>query len=232
MMLAELTELLAHVPSGSRSADFGLATIDENVLGKATASTRRLTHQRLVELYGLDPSVPLFRILGRLWGIETAARPQLALLCALARDPLLRATADVVLDLAPGQELSRARMLETLQGATGDRLNEAVSDKVARNTASTWTQSGHLAGRVRKVRQHVRGTAAAMALALWLGWVEGRTGELLLRSSWARVLDESPSELLQLAIQAKQMGLVRLRLAGGVVEIDPSVLDPLQALAR
>ena len=232
MMLTELTETLAHVSLGSPRDAFAEAIVENNILGKSTASTRGLTYQRLGELYGLDPSVPLFRVLDRLWRIEPAARPHLALLAALARDPLLRATAEVILSLAPGEELSRTKMVDAIRGATDNRLNAAVCDKVARNVASTWAQSGHLTGRVRKIRQLVTPSPTAAAFALWLAWIEGGSGEKLLRSMWARLLDRSPSELLQLSLAAKQMGLIRLRTAGGVIEIDPLPLDPVQAMAR
>src|SRR5690606_27218112 len=75
IMLAELTELLATVPDSSTRKDYAKAIIDENALGKNTASTRRLTNQRLGELYGLDPKIPLCRVLRRLWAIDEAGRP-------------------------------------------------------------------------------------------------------------------------------------------------------------
>ena len=105
MMLRELTELLAVMPRGATQEDYGSAIVDENILGKDTSSNRRYTRQRLSELYGLDPSLPMFRVLLRLWNLDEDGRPLLALLCALARDPLLRATAVAVLPMTPGQEL-------------------------------------------------------------------------------------------------------------------------------
>ena len=47
----------------------------------------------------LDRRSVLFRGLRDLWDADEAAQPLLALLCSLARDPLLRATAD----LSPGR---------------------------------------------------------------------------------------------------------------------------------
>jgi hypothetical protein len=108
----------------------------------------------------------------------------------------------------------------------GERLNLSIADKVARNAGSSWTQAGHLEGRVRKIRRQVRATPSSTALALWLGSAQGLAGEDLLRSAWARVLDSSPSELLDLTLRAKQLGLVRARVGGGVTEIDVRDLDP------
>lgn len=226
IMLAELTELLAAVPADADRKAYATAIIDENVLGKQTVATRRLTNQRLGELYGLDPRFSLFRVLRRLWVLDEAGRPLLALLCALARDPLLRSTAGYVLTLPVGAELIRANLRQTIREAVGSRLNEAVVDKVARNAASSWTQSGHLEGRVRKIRKQVTPTPGAVAMALWMGALEGLAGHALLESRWARVLDHTGPELLPMAFQAKQLGLIHVRAGGGVVEIDVRQLDP------
>jgi hypothetical protein len=227
MMLAELSELLAAVSPDADRAAYAAAIVEDNLLGKQTTATRRLTSQRLGELYGLDPAVPLFRLLRRLWTADVAGRPLLALLCTLARDPLLRTTARTVLSLPVGAELARTTFLDALREAVGDRLNDAVLDKVARNAASTWSQSGHLHGRVRKLRRRVIPTAGSAALALWMGTLEGLAGEQLLDCRWAQVLDCTGPALLPAALQAKQLGLIHARAGGCVVEIDASRLDAL-----
>lgn len=226
MMSAELTELLEVLPKMAHREDYASAIIEKNVLGKATTSNRRLTNQRLGELYGLDPSIPLFRVLHRLWKIDEAGRPLLGLLTALARDPLLRATAGTIVEMPVDSELSRTTLLEAIARDTGGRLKESIRDKVARNAGSSWTQSQHLDGRVRKIRQAVEPTPGAVALALWLGGQQGLAGEDLLTSAWARVLDAPPSRLLDMTLRAKQLGLVNARVGGGVVEIDTNGLDP------
>lgn len=228
MMLAEITELLEATPPEADRAAYAQAIIEDNALGKQTAATRRLTNQRLGELYALDPSVPIFRVLRRLWTVDEPGRPLIALLCALARDPLLRATAPAVLQLPEGSELIRTTLLDTIREAVGHRLNEATLDKVARNAASSWSQSGHLQGRMRKIRQRVNPTPGSLAAALWLGTVEGLAGEQLLGCPWTRVLDRTGAQLVPTALQAKQLGLIHARIGGGVIEIDASRLDALQ----
>src|SRR4051794_38421157 len=89
MMLEELESVLAAVPPAGKRADYTEAIVESNCLRKPTTSTRRLTSQRLSELYALDPEVPIFRVLRRLWDLDPAGHPQLALLCSTARDPLL-----------------------------------------------------------------------------------------------------------------------------------------------
>ena len=226
IMLADLSELLTTVPRDGTRADYASAIIDDNVLGKATAATRRLTNQRLGELYALDPGVPIFRVLHRLWSVGIPGRPLLAMLCALARDPLLRSTAPFVLALPVGARLVRERFRDTLRQSVGRRLNDAVLDQAARKCASSWTQSGHLAGRVRKTRREVVPTPGPLAMALWLGMIEGLAGRALLDSRWTRVLDSRGTALMPLALRTRQLGLIHVRAGGDVIEIDARRLDP------
>ena len=226
IMLADLSEVLAAVSSDGARTDYAAAIIDENVLGKATVATRRLTNQRLSELYALDPRVPIFRVLRRLWPMDTPGRPLLTMLCALARDPLLRSTAPFVLALPVGAELDRVRFRDTLRQAVGRRLNDAVLDQAARKCASSWTQSGHLAGRTRKIRRRVVLTPGPLAMAFWLGTTEGLTGRALLENRWSRVLDHQGATLMPVALKATQLGLIHVRAGGDIVEIDAWWLDP------
>lgn len=228
IMLTELGDLLAAVPGNAEQDAYAQAIIDENVLGKATVATRRLTYQRLRELYGLDSGLPIFRVLRRLWPVDQAGRPLLAMLCALARDPLLRSTQSTVLSLPAGAELVRGSFLASLRDAVGERLNDAVLDKVARNAASSWSQSGHLEGRVRKRRQRVDPTPGSLAMALWLGAAGGLAGRLLLDCRWSQIFDRAPLELLPVMLQAKRLDLIHARAGGEVVEIDASGLDPVK----
>ena len=230
MMLIELTDLLAALPAEATREGYAEAIIEDNVLGKQTAATRRLSNQRLGELYGLSHSIPMFRVMRRLWDSDEQGRPLIALLCALARDPLLRASTQVVLPMPIGAELTRNSMTSSIKAVTGNRLNESTLDKVARNISSSWAQSGHLKGRVRKIRQEVHPTPSAVAFALWLGSQNGFAGEDLLRTQWARVLDQSPAELLDQALRAKQQGFINASSGGGVIEIDVSPLNSIRGL--
>ena len=155
IMLRELAELFAAVPPHATRDDYATTIVDQNVLGKATYATRSSSRQRLTEMYGLDPRLAIFRVLRHLWRIDRDGRPLLAMLTALARDPLLRSTASPVLALAPGDELTRSRFASVIRAAVGTRMNDAVLDKVARNAASSWAQAGHLEGRVRKIRRRI-----------------------------------------------------------------------------
>ena len=229
IMLEELTALLAAVSFPGKPYEYFAAIVEENCLGKQTVSTRRLTFQRLRELYALDPAMPIFRILRRLWDLDAPSRPLVALLTSLARDPLLLATADVVLSLPEGAEFQRTAMREALTKAVEDRLNESTLNKVVRNAASSWSQAGHLEGRTFKFRRLVRPTPAAVAFALYLAHAAGLAVEESLASGWVKALDCSRSAALELATAAKRLGLVDLRMAGDVIDLNLDRLDPAYA---
>lgn len=231
IMLAELSTLLDSCPPDSNRSAYVAAAVDENVLGKRTAATRKLTVQRLSELYCLDSAEPLFRVLRDLWFRDREGRPLVALLCALARDPLLRATAAPVLEMRAGEELSRQAMTDVIRHQAGDRLNDSTLDKVVRNASSSWAQSGHLEGRVRKFRRKVRPTPDALTYALVLGFLQGLRGAKLFDSEWTRALDLNPGELRPLALEAKRLGKLDVKTAGDIVEIGfSSLLTPKEII--
>lgn len=225
IMLADLEAVLDAAPGTAKRADYAAAIIEGNCLSKATASTRRLSSQRLGELYGLDPGLPLFRILRRLWTLDAEGHALLALLTAIARDPLLAATCSAVIPLPIGAELQRDSMKAALRALVEDRLNESILEKVCRNAASSWTQSGHLEGRTFKKRRPVRATPATVALALYLAHAAGYRGAEVFSSGWVRLLDCDPGQARQLALEAKRIGLIDLRMAGDVVELNIARLD-------
>ncbi len=226
MMLDELRAVLSVTPAPANRQDYASAIIDENALSKPTLSTRKLSNQRLGELYGLDRSVAVFRVMRRLWDADPDSRPLLALLCAIARDPLLAGTLSAVVDLAPGQEFPRVHARSVLRQAVGPRLNDAILDKVLRNAASSWSQSGHLVGRTFKKRQRVRATPWTVAFALYLGHAVGFRGTELFANDWMSVLDASAADAQLLAQEAKRLGLIDLSISADIVDIGLGRLDP------
>lgn len=219
MMLGELQFVLSAVPASASRGEYAAAIIDDNCAAKQTVSTRRHTNQRLGELYALEPSIPLFRVLRRLWEQDASARPLLALLSSIARDPLFAATAEAIVTLESGAEFLREPMRAAIRTLAGDRLNDSTLDKVVRNAASSWTQSGHLEGRALKRRRRVTATPASVVLALYLAYKIGFRGMDLFASGWVATLDCSAALAQKLALEAKRLGLIDIRMASDVVEI-------------
>ena len=227
IMLADLTETLHYTPHGNRD-DYAKAIVADNCLAKRTLSTRKRSAQRLRELYALDPSVLLFRVLLALWAHNESSRPLLALLLALARDPLLRATASAVLSTPVGDELARQPLKDAVSAATAPRLNDDTVDKVVRYASSSWTQSGHLHGGGRKTRRRVQATPAGTVYALLLGFATGRRGRSLFNTPWCRVLDADAAELVEQALLAKSLGLLDFKQSGSIIDVSfpPTLIPP------
>lgn len=220
ILLRELGALLDVVPPTAEQDDYRRAVVDLNVLGKKTLNSRRRTYRYLRQLYALDSRVILFRALRDLWPAEPQARPLLALLCSLARDPVLRATAPAILPLPRGASVTADELAKAVRDRYPGTYSWAVAHKVGRNAASSWTQSGHLVATNKgKARASAADGAAATAYALLLGRLDGAAGEGLFKTFWTQVLDAPQSALLEQAVRASQRGWIELRHAGGVTDV-------------
>src|SRR5881394_637543 len=158
MMLAELESVLVSVPSGSSASDYRDGILVRNVLAKTTESTRQKSLRHLRELYALDEAVPIFALLRKLNSIDPASLPLLALQVAWARDPLFRATTAPILDSTEGDRVDTASLSQAVEAVFPNQYSEVSRKAVARNAASSWTQSGHLVGRANKIRSRVKPT--------------------------------------------------------------------------
>lgn len=220
MMLSELKILLDYLPEPSSPMDEFVRAIEEyNCLGKRSGRTRTLTRRHLVELYTLDPRITLFHALRYLWQRDSEGRPLIAFLCAYARDPLLRDSAPFVLNLPFGQLYSREALEEFIDDKYPGRFSPATLKSVAQNLASSWTQAGHLTGRVKKIRSKPKVTSGASAYALLLGFLTGSRGELLFETDYTKILDASTENIIELAEIASSRGWIVFKRIGNVIEV-------------
>ena len=227
MMLDDLRVLFAHVLAKAAHADYAQAVFTENVLGKPTKKSRELALRHLTTLYGLDTNLPLFRALRRLWPVDEVAQPVLALTAALARDPLLRGTQSFILAKPPGVTVSRADLEQCLAAGHQDRFSPASLKSFAQNVNGSWTAAGFLSGRIRKTRSIPVVTPVNVAFCLFLGHLEGLSGQRLFTSSWMHLLPGSPADLEALANSAFHRELLVFLNAGGVKEVRfPDYLTP------
>jgi len=231
MMLKELEAVLASVTTGSAAADYRDAILQRNVLGKTTDSTRRESLRRLRELYALDEATPIFGLLRKLHAIDEASLPLLALQVAWARDPLLRATTEPVLVAPDGERVETASLAEAFESMFPKQYSEMSRNSTAQHAASSWTQSGHLAGRAKKTRQRIKPTAAAVALALFLGHIAGYHGAAVFSNPWCRLLDLNSDRAKAMGFEAHRAGLLNLRAVGEVVELSFPLLAEFQGQA-
>ena len=176
MMLHELVLVLRAVPVDSPSTEYVDAILSRNVLNKNTDSTRAKSLRHLRELYGLSPELPIFRALRHFHRSDETAGAQLALLCSWTRDPLLRATTAPVISAPTGTTVSTSALAEAVDEIFPSQYSVLNQAKIARNTRATWTSSGHLHGRTKKIRSFVSAKPAAVAYALLLGSISGLGG--------------------------------------------------------
>lgn len=218
-MLADLTAVLAAVPSDAPHEHYRYAIQNDNVLGKKTASTRHWAYKKLRELYALDPSMPVFRELRARWEAGGDGRPLLALLAALARDSLLRASVPVLTAAKPGALVLREAFRASMVQARGDRFSDETIKAIVSHLYTSWTESGHLTGKRERARAQVSPTTAATTYALVLGYMTGSRGELLFSTLWTSVLDAPAAVLHDQAKEASRLGWLTYRGIGNIVDV-------------
>ncbi|MER9746153.1 hypothetical protein [Mesorhizobium sp. M0140] len=217
LMLSEIGALVS--ASSAAGADFRGKILGENVLGKATASGRLSIYRNLSSLYGLSNVPAITKAFFELAKGDAQSRPLLALLVALARDPLLRDTAQPVVEALVGELVQWPVLANAVTRAHSGRFSEKMLRSLAQNCASTWTQTGHLEGRYDKKRRKVHATAPVAALAALIATVCGFSGPAMLSSAWFKILDLDPNAALDMLRSAEARGLARVRAAGDVIEI-------------
>ena len=62
-------------------------------------------------------------------------------------------------------------------------------------------------------------TPAATTYALLLGFAVGRRGCLLFETPWTAILDAGPDELIDVAVDAKRLGLLDLKQSGSMIDV-------------
>jgi hypothetical protein len=224
MMFLEMRALVQALPLMIAKPDFTRAIIDENILEKPTLSSRKKSLRHLEELYGLDPSKALFRVLWNLGHEDMDSLPQLCLVCAYARDPQLRHSFELIRTLRVGQVLVRTDMEAHVETGFPGRFSPAMKKSMAQNVNTTWTFGGHLAGRAKKVRQLPEPRPVSAAYAMFVGYLSGLRGETLLDSDYAALVAPNRSHLQVALSLASAKGLLSLKQAGGIVEFDFSNL--------
>jgi len=220
MMLPEIMALCNALPREAEPDDYKTAIVSENILGKPTVSSREKSFRHLVQLYGLDRNLPLFRAFRGLGFDDPPSLPLIALTCAFCRDEQLRASFGLIKQLRPGELLPRERMEEHLETCFPARFSPAMKKSLAQNVNTTWTEAGHLTGRVTKRRALPVPRLGASTYGMFAGFLLGLRGEALIRSVFAYLVAPDPSIVIGHLSSASARGWLRFRHAGGILEID------------
>jgi hypothetical protein len=226
MMLEDLRLLLSYVISpDANKNDYLRAIKEDNCLGKRSGKSRRLASRHLVYLYSLDRSIVIFRSLHYFWDRDVEGQPLLALLCAYVRDSLLRTSAPFILKFVDGTVVSRVSLEEYIDNKAPGHFSRATLKSTAQNLNSTWTKSGHLKGRTKKIRSRARATPGSISYALFLGYLAGFRGETLFITEYVRLLDCSEEHAIELAEDASRRGWIVFKHVGKVIEVQfPNLL--------
>lgn len=219
LMLNELRLLFASTHDDTSQPELKAAIVDENVLLKPSAGTRAKTYSYLRDRFGLDPDVPVYRVLRFLWDRDEAGQPLLALLVACLRDPILRVSVPCILEVQPDTVVTSPAFGRAIEAAFPGRLREKTLKSTGENTNSTFKQSGHLSKRNPSTRQRVAATPGSTTLAMLLASLNGAGGQALLDSDWVRLLDSPGEMVLAEARIAASRGWLEYRHAGDVLEI-------------
>lgn len=219
MMLNELTHLFDGLPVEARPEQYKDDIELANVLHKPTSKSRTLTWRHLIDLYGMDTQIPLFRLFRQLWESDVNARPLLACQMALTRDPLLRMSQAKILSLQLGEHLPREEMEQAIREQYPDRFSPAMLRSLAQNVNGTWTNAGYLQGRNKKHRSEPDVRPVNVVFALLLGYLQGASGNRLFSTDWVKVLNCRQERLLELARQASNSGLLTFKHSSEVMEV-------------
>lgn len=217
--IPHLIELLREVPSDAPAEGYREAVVDGNVLGRPTQAGRQRSFRHLRELYFLDPGRPEFTALRHFWDIDPSSRPLLAGLLAFTRDDVLRASFAAIADLQAGSSVTSADLTAAVAAQFGTEMSESTLGKTGRNTGACWTQTGHLAGRAKKVRTDMEARPAAIAYAAYLGHLAGGRGLGVLDNPWSQILGIAAGRTLEALRDAHTQGLLDLLVAGNVVDV-------------
>lgn len=226
IMLSELSSLLASTLPGDSYENLREAATTHNAVRKSSAAGRNKTFRHLREFYALNIDVPIFSALRKLWDVRPEERPLLAMLCASARDPVLRTSGAFVLSLPYGLGVAKTDLEAYLSEQFPRRYSETVLPRTVRNILSSWTQSGHLEGHLVKKRKRAMAGPASITYALCLGYLCDLRGEALFDTPWTRILDCSISDIYTYAAEASARGLITYKRAGGIVDVDVTSLMP------
>lgn len=221
IMFKELAMLIHATNNFSSFEEIRRRVYTENILHKKSVSGREKSLSPLKKMYGLDPSIPIYSVLRWAWNIsEEQERPLLALLCVLSRDASLRITAPYIISLPPGKIADKDTVASLIEQEFPNKYSPAVIASMTRNLLSSWTQAGHLKGLVKKTRVKATASTGACVFALYIGYLAGYRGRMLLDTIWMRALDSTEYEIKDYLQRAKKKGWIRYQESGGMTEIN------------
>lgn len=221
LMTHDLETVLKYVTELPVNFDrYSTAIIEENCLGKESLKNRTITARNLKHLYALDGSFPIWTALRFLYDKDNDSLQLLALLCAFGRDELLRAYLPFLLSKEYGIIIPRTETEQFYDETYPGRFSPAMLKSLAQNINGSYTLTGHLKGRTKKVRSRPQVTTAAVVYAVYLGALQGVRGFSLLSTDFVKILELNTGEVIEHLQIASQKGWVNLKYMGEVIEVN------------
>lgn len=218
MMFEDFSVVMSACHGTYTKSEVVRVVVDENCLGKPSIKARKLAAQHLMKLYGFSNELAIFRAQSYLWERDDEGKCQVALLVAFARDSVLRESAPFILSMKDGEPYERVDLEEYIEAKHPDRFSKSMLKSLAQNLAGTWTRSGYLVGRNKKIRRCIDPTAGAMVMALVMSYLRGSRGMLTFESEYVKLLGCNRATAIELARTASQRGWLDMKHIGDVVE--------------
>ena len=231
-MTNELALLLGHKPELKEPPDYEKAIVEENILRKSTHSGKISTYKILLKHYTLNDNDVFYHLMKKFCIQDRMSLPLLASLYSIYKDPIFRIAAEYIVSLQPGTGINSQNIADYLNPIIGDKYTFNTLRSLSQNIGSSWTQAGHLSGKVLKTRELVKPTWVAAAYAFTIGFLQGSRGTALFETLWAKVLDADRLQLEELAFQAARHGVLDFRASGEVVEFSFDKILPASVLGE
>ena len=231
VMQPELKLLLQAADAQADINTLQTLVVEQDVLHKPSAANRLKTFNFLKRLYGLNLQQALYREFIRLAKLSPSDFCVLAGTLAFAREPLLSDCAEIVLAVEVGKSLGREDFEYWIRQQKPGSFSESMYISFSHNLYASFYQLGFLgeAGGKIRIRKRRDVSPAAVAYTAFIDWLNGLNGMSLLEGKFMKTLELSKDECLTLISSAGQQGLLRVALAGGVLQLDfSSWLQPAE----
>jgi len=219
LMFSELSHILDTTPNDCPIDEIKRLVYEENILQKTSISSRQKSFYHLALLYSLDIQNNVFFTLRFFWSVAPDERPLIALESAIAQDHILRYSAQKILPLECDMKITKEDMIEHIEQEYRKHYSQKLIDSMSLNLLSSWAQSGHLSGKIKKIRRKAVAGPASLTFALYLGQLTGLQGASLFDTVFVRALDATDTEIQAYLHAAMKKGWLIYRSAGGMIEL-------------
>lgn len=104
--------------------------------------------------------------------------------------------------------ISKTPIEDYIEKKEDGRFSKATLESSVRNVLASLSKTGHISGRVNKIRSRAKATAGSVSYALFLGYLCGERGQSLFETEYTRLLDCTFETMVELAEDASRSGWI------------------------